>query len=419
MGLVEPLRRLFRDGWLKISGAAVLAEYPEEDQNEFFEKYREEYSPENLEAQEYDPEEDYIRDFEIQKFLLKKSHFQLKSCMKGCADCKTRTHNGENELFKEEEFEDLGDVCLDSECYRSKWYRMIEEVLKERIEASPETENKIYFAYGVPKELYNKGTSVKFEVGGEGLFKIFDLLRDGKYSFTNGETNRKDKVCWKIGEAGDGQITVERVGYKEREKKATASGGTAGVGGKEPDKVDEYGREEIKAIAEYSGTTGEDIVKRFEDAKVNQWDFKREIRELVFEKVSRKKMEMKEEPVPNYFMMFLEMLSDETCLRLDDKMLNAEGKRDREKLLSGKTYEAISESFSEEAQLMFHWLLFELDFGENAVPDLKEIEEDKKRKKKSLFLKYSGMNEEEYRELYLEAAREASHKLLAKPNKKG
>jgi ParB/RepB/Spo0J family partition protein len=397
-GLITALKELFRDGALTISGAVVLAELPEEDQRKFSEQYT---------------SSDTIDSAVISRFVHKVQRFKIKTCMgEECRACGKRTHNTGNELF--EEFAHLRDVCLDGDCYRAKWYELINTALAEQMrEAGLRTDNKIYFrsgfSNGIPELLYKKGDQVAFSAGQETPIR-FEVLRDKDYVFS-GETKKKTGACWQIGEDLEG-LFVTRIGYKRRTPEE-------GDGGNKTDDgtrlVADYGQEEMEYAAAARGMTAVELARELE-SKTTVYDFREKIEKRVYKRVIAERI--REERPRDYLSLFLRYHEHETANAFTNgSFIATEFSAGQQKVFSTLTgKQSLNElSLSDNTQKLFHFLL--LNFLESyEVPTLKEARDaagkGKGKGTDNVFLDYAGLDAEGYQALYLDAAREVADNIV-------
>jgi ParB/RepB/Spo0J family partition protein len=420
--LIEELKGWFRDQILDISGAALLAELPEEDQKKFYEEHEAtfiEVPPEDID------ETCRIGHQTISQFIYKHQRNKIKKCLGDeCQACEKRTHNSSNDLF--EEFSHMDDVCLDGDCYRAKWQKAINLALEEKIaEYGPhKTDKKIYFKSqfngGIPEQLYKRKTHAIFS-NDEGLHVEYEILKEKDWEFT-GETGRKNGACWEIGEMyGEDRIRIRRIGYKEKKKEERASPQSGAGSGQDKDEIKRYGPA-LKAVAMERGTSAEEMAKELQGKRVEGYDFTNKTEELVYERVVARRIEAEKtgaEPPRDYMSMFMRLVNEELY---SGNSFIEENFNDRQKqwysdLVGKKTLKKFSLGLPEEAQMLFHFMMLCIGF-ENDVPglnDLKGIE-----KSPSLFWEYAGMDADEYRALYTQAAKEVVAKELEpKPKKAG
>jgi ParB family chromosome partitioning protein len=403
-GLVDELKGMFRDGRIDMVDVAVLAEFPEEDQKDFFKQYG---------------EKETINKFTAFDFVRKKQRFAVRKSMKKiCDGCRKRTHNEGNELFGEAEH--LDDVCLDGECYRLKWYEMIGKALAKKHRESGITDGKIYFCNGIPELLYKKASKVRFAIGKTDI--EFDVLRDKDYEFKSqfGDSKKKTSCCWKIMENDHSGITVSRVEYKKKqpaekpgEKSRTEDGG----------KVERYGKGVLEAVAadRFPDSTAEELAEKLGESNVSHYNFEALVKDKIFERVVAKRIEDEKtgrEPPRNYFTMFL-LRAEEMAMGDDtfvEKDFSAQQKKWQKDILRGGTLKQIDAGLSEETQMLFHFLLLSVGLYYD-MPDVDDLEMYKTKKYRNDFLDYSGLSVDEYKALYIETAKEAAAEAL-KPKKK-
>jgi ParB/RepB/Spo0J family partition protein len=421
--LAEELKAWFRDGILDISGAAVLAELPEEDQKRFYEQNNVFVSGAFGERDD----KNKIDSHKISQFIYKaQKHSITESMKKTCEGCAKRTHNEDNDLF--EEYSYLTDACLDSDCYRSKWRDMVSAALETQVlqmdEAGLKTDDKIFFRGGVPEELYKKASRVKFNVGKNET--EFEILRDRDYDRT-GDTQRKKDACWLVHTDYTDGIDVRRVGYKARppEKKTDDNRNSVNAGKKnDNDRIKEFGREAVEAVAAERQIPARELVKNLEDKNINSYNFKNRISELVAERVIAKNVqalptEELDGSSRDYLKIFLHRLDYEGYgdYSFSIKGFTKEQKEWLRTLFGNENINQISAGLSQDAQNVLHFLL--LSMGFNGVPDLDEAEKIAKEKNPdNLFWEYAAMSIEEYRALYLDAAKEAAAEMLEPKKKK-
>ncbi|MDR2964193.1 MAG: ParB/RepB/Spo0J family partition protein [Treponema sp.] len=401
MRLTDDLKTAFRDGKMDIEAAAIIAELPEEDQNYFYMeqdnikwKYRDDFG-----------DEDGVHRTsgqEAAEFVQRKQKFKIKKLIKGCADCKKRTHNTNNELF--EDYDHFDDVCLDGDCYRKKWYNAIEKALNEQIktDALP-TDYKIYFASGIPAELYKKASFVEFNG------TKCEVMKPNKYMFTHEETNRKKDACWRIREHGDGQITVERIGYMVKKKEAERGAKSE----KKDDEVSIYCREVLEAVAEKRGVAAAELAKEINGrgfARNNE--IKNNIDTRMTEHITARRIELdKNGATVDYFSLLVRAL-DILCSGWSGK-LDKEQKEMLKKLTGCDELIKVGSVIPAEAVPVFHFVIWNIlrewyDYED--IPALEEL--GKLKPGDNIYFDYSGMSKEEYKAAYMKIAEEATNEAL-------
>jgi len=426
--LIDELKNWFRDGFLNISGAAVLAELPEEDQKAFFEKHEADVQQQYEDIQNGDIDEGYweIDNSLISQFVIKTQRFKIRPCLgDDCQACDKRTHNQNNDLFKE--FENMDDVCLDGECYRAQWHTAINQAIAEKFpEYGSKTDYKILFysniSSGIPEQLYKNATHIEFDLV-EGEKTRFEIIKKKDWVIT-GETTRKKNACYEIGEnySMDGiTLSVKRVGYEEKVKEERPAKGTDGKTVSKKD-IDEYGREALEAAAANRGITAADLVEKLKTKYRNSYNFKNDIGELVYNKTITRRIELEKagvEPQRDYLSMFLRAADEEgySYQTFIEKNFSNERKKMYSDLVGEKNISQISAGLTSETQQLFHFLFLSIGV-EREVPNLDELKDIEK--KENVYWEYAGIDKDEYKALYLEAAKEVVAETLdPKPKKNG
>ncbi|MDR0487002.1 MAG: ParB/RepB/Spo0J family partition protein [Treponema sp.] len=419
--LIEELKGWFRDRFLNISGAAILAELPEEDQRAFFEEHKEECE------HTYDPEEDddvgpdyyEIDNSKIIQFVFKRQRFKVRNRLgEECQACEKRTHNSGNELF--EEYDHLDDVCLDGDCYRKKWHEVIQQALTAKIaENGPATDMKILFSSNVSdcilKHIYKKATHIEI-AGGH-----FEVLREKNWEFT-GATDRKKGACWEIRAqygTGDVYILIQRIGYKEKkaEEKTAAS-----AKGKSGDNylASYFGKDASVAFAAERGMTPAQLGQMLEDKKQRFNFTSDDIGNMVLKRLVANHIEREqtgEEPPRNYFDMYMRFIDKDFC-----KLRGKEEKELFQKLTGKNSMKDIS--IPDELQGLFHFLLVydESDFGQTlgcSVPNINNDITSNLDNCEKIFMEYADLDNDAYHELWLQCARELLNEILKPKEKPG
>jgi len=420
--LIDELKTGFRDGILNITGAAVLAELPEEDQKKFYEKHKNKF--------EYNKEEYAgivtvnfcIPEGNVQSFIYESQKFKINSCLGNeCKTCEKRTHNENNDLLEFGDDVDYVDVCFDSECYRAKYQEALSKVMEKTFD--PKMECNIHFNGKISEQLYKRATHVELDLKGEKV--RFEVFNEKKYEFT-GETTRKKNVCYTINEIykGDGtnnkQIHISVVGYKEKVQITKGGNAKSKKGDPVKELINNYGKEVVESLAvERSIPVNEMAMKLQGKYKASQWDnkFKTEVGENIKKRIINKNIEQEKsgEITQNYMLMFLQRLEDEAIGNVNTFEVERFSKEQKQWLqdlfgnMQIETYE-----LSPGTQKFFHFLLLTIDIDD--VPELDELKDVEK--KGNVFFKYANMTKEEYKALYLEVAKEVVDKALPKEKAK-
>jgi hypothetical protein len=126
---------------------------------------------------------------------------------KKCGTCDKRTNHTDESLFPEER--GLKDVCFDDDCYAKKWTALLEKMLKKEVAKKPGDETAIILE-GVPK--FYKGTTITLNKT-EYQIKKYDYYKnDAK------EDDPDSFLVWKFTLLWNSEIKLERLWYKEAEK---------------------------------------------------------------------------------------------------------------------------------------------------------------------------------------------------------
>jgi len=425
--LVDELKGMFRDGKLDISGAAVLAELPEDDQKEFYNLKNSKAGPEDEDDEPDEDEEFEIDNHEICNFVFKKQKNIITESMKGfCEGCKKRTHNEENALFKE--YAAMQDVCLDGDCYRVKQLAMINTAFTaaavQMNEAGLKTDDRVFFEGGAPERIYKSATKARFEIDKKPV--EFEVLRAKDYDRT-GETNRKKDACWLIKTDGLGNIKIERIGYKERPpKEKQAEKGIEPKGRKDiKPLIDIYGgREVLNAVAEGIQIQSiEETVKKL-DETLTASELEDGISHLVFERIVDKRINEEgsgKVPPGEYLEILMESMDEELYFgdaSLIEKKFTAKQKEWFNGLFGNRTIKKIEVGLEDDAQKILHFLLLTLHYT-SEIPTLDEAKKYSEKKGESDPLwKYINMSYEEYKAMYLQAAKDVAAEALKPKGKK-
>jgi ParB/RepB/Spo0J family partition protein len=361
-GLAAGAREMFREGRLDIQGAVLLSGLAEDDQEAFCKKY------EGKEAAVWQAQDYIVR---TQRCLL--YPFLLAD---GCESCEERTRNGDGSLFEEDYRFD--DVCLNPDCYKEQWHRLLRWALRETERGDPGGREirRIAFDMSIPKHLYEHTGEVEFDG------KRYEVLNPQRYILDSGETKRKKNVYWRV--ARDrGSIRVTRCGYETREaQKKSAAKQTA------RQLAAGYGKELLGALGAEWQEAPEAIAGDLKSRGMNQYDFR-----ACMEKRIRRRVEERNLAHPgsrNYAGMYLR---------------HAWGASEEglEKYTGFKSFEDIP--LEGKVQGLFHFLISLVRSFEFRPPTFDSLAAADPAYRETLFWEYAGMDEAGYRALYLEEAR--------------
>ncbi|MDR0472340.1 MAG: ParB/RepB/Spo0J family partition protein [Treponema sp.] len=116
LDLSEDIKTLFRNGFLSLHSAAMLTSLSDDAQKTFYKQFKDCWEVKRGEE---------IQDRQITNFISSLGHDHLYGFLKDkqCAECKTRTYFDDKTLFPE--LDDIGDSCLNHECYKERWIRFL------------------------------------------------------------------------------------------------------------------------------------------------------------------------------------------------------------------------------------------------------------------------------------------------------
>jgi len=195
--LSDGVKTMFRDGKINLSGAALIASLPRDDQEKFLKKYGDKK----------------VDKWEINNFLGTVQRLKIKHIADSeCAKCKKRTYISSPGLF--EDYSGLEDVCFDAECYAGKWKDLIAKLIAGQ---SGKTENTIIINRGVPEFLPKKTKVVTI-----GDIE-YSILPQSGYSWNETKKKSAANTAWLISlewhqSSGSYDVSADRVEYKVYEK---------------------------------------------------------------------------------------------------------------------------------------------------------------------------------------------------------
>ena len=371
--LIDGIKTMFRDGKINLSGAALIASLPEEDQEKFFKKHGEKN----------------VDNWEVKNFLGSVRRSPLQHILdKECGKCKKRTHNTTPGLF--DDFHSLEDVCFDGDCYAKKWQSLIAGLIAEQ---SGETGKNIIFGNGIPQFYSKKATSVT--IGGE----EHTLLSANKYAWK--VTNKKGKAntAWLVSlvwSSGSYKLKASRVSYEELKRQSYNSYSTPldPVKTFMVDQLPNLTQEEQKAVAEK-------VEKKFQSS----WQFKNGIKEALLDTIIEKMLQEKSKE--NLAAMYISEKRggeddegnwhefDPDYQSLFDKIFGSSGITKLSDIQSNPMLEKV---------FMF---LIATGLRTNDLPDLDDDDEEWAQTEQSLFWKFAQIDKELYLQLYREILDEA------------
>jgi ParB/RepB/Spo0J family partition protein len=118
VNLIEPLKAMFREGTMDLSSAAMIAVLKSDLQQQFYEEVKDTGN---------------VWGGAAHRFISKVQNRPIRF-FDTCGKCKKRTHCTDPDLFPE--YNHLDDVCLDDDCYRNTWIRLLGREIKKAEEAT-------------------------------------------------------------------------------------------------------------------------------------------------------------------------------------------------------------------------------------------------------------------------------------------
>jgi ParB/RepB/Spo0J family partition protein len=255
--LREELKGMFREGKIALSGAALLASLPAEDQTKFAKKYADKF----------------IREWDISEFIRQTQHCVIAWIAdKQCEKCKNRTNNTEPGLF--EDFNGLKDVCFDQECYAGKWKKLIESLISK--EDILRTENNIILDREIPNFLPKKTETVAI---GEVEYK---LLPRQKYNVRETSKKAKKDTAWLVTVSYPSrEIKVKRVEYEVYERPDYSYRSPPS------DPVKDY---LIDHVSDVAVEDQKEVAEKVKEKYRNSWEFSNRVKESLLNTIVSKRI---------------------------------------------------------------------------------------------------------------------------------
>jgi ParB/RepB/Spo0J family partition protein len=373
MDLSDELGGMFREGKIKLSGAALLASLPAGDQAKFFKKYESRSS---------------VSNWDISDFIHQAQRYVIAWIADTeCEKCKKRTHNADPGLF--EEFSGLKDVCFDQNCYAEKWKKLIESFIAKE-ETILRTENNIILDKNIPNFFPKKTESL---VVGEVEYK---LLSHQKHTWHKTSKKANKNTAWLVTtpDAFDAfAVNIQRVEYGAFERPTYGSYSAPSDPVKDflIDQVADVAIEDQKAVAER--------VKAKYERPLNLIN---EVRSAILRAVILRRLEM--ENRENMAAIYLEdKYSGQDDNTGEHKEFDDDFDRDVFTIIFGPAgITHISDIPKESLIERLFLFLAATSFRINDIPDLDKSDEKWKEIEESLFWKFAQMTREEYIAMYRE-----------------
>jgi hypothetical protein len=371
--LHDGLKAMFREGRLKLSGAALLASLPAESQAKFAKKHADKS----------------INHWDISNFIHQTQRSVIARIADGrCEKCGSRTRNAEPGLF--EDFNGLEDVCFDQDCYAGKWKKLIEGLVAKEKEGGSQAENNVILGGNIPEFLPRKTESVV--LGGV----EYKLLSRQKHTWKEASKKAAKGTAWLVDAPYDStDVKVRRVAYKAYER--------PDCGGSAPsDPMKEYMADQLPEIEE------EDLkaaAEKVEGKYRSVWNLAFTVREALLDAIIARRL--KEESRANLAAEYL-------IARRGGE--GAQGERREIDPERAETFAAIfghdgvaKPSDIPAEPLIQKVFLFLIATGANPgdLPDLNDSESEWAEAEASLFWKFAQMERSEYVAMYKNSLAEA------------
>ena len=373
--LVSGVKTMFRDGKINLSGAALIASLPEDDQEKFLKKYGDKKADK----------------WEITNFLGTVLKLKIKHIADNkCAKCKKRTYNSTPGLF--EDYSGLEDVCFDQECYAAKWKNLIGKLIAAQ---DAKTDSKIILNRGIPDFIPKKSKAVM--IGDT----EYTLLSQSDYSWNETKKKSTANTAWLISHewfqsSGSYDVKAVRVEYKACEKQTYSRASSSEP--KDPvhtfyiDLLPGIPDDEKKAVAE-----------KMQKKHEYPYGFFREVNETLIETIIDKRIteDDKESMVALYLMSELG--------GNDNKGNWHEIDPDYQELFD-KSFEKGFSFLQLPVEPMIEKafrLLIAISVKTNDLPELRDTDDDWKQHETTLFWRFAQITREEYIELHKRILTEA------------
>lgn len=384
--LLDGIKSMFRDGKINLSGAALIASLPEEDQEKFLKKFA---------------DKNNIGTWEITNFISSVQRFKIKHIAdKKCEKCKTRTFISTPGLF--EDFNGLEDVCFNQECYAEKWKALIGKLIaKEEKENKLKTENSIILNRGIPNFLPAKTKAMTI---GE---IEYTLIPQNSHSWNKTKKKASANTAWLVSldwsmTSGSYDVTVERVDYKAAQK-VSYSGSSSSKEQSDPikkfyiDLLPDILPEEKKEVAEKMN-------KKYEYAYRFFSDVEKGLIEMILDK------RLNSDDKENTAALYIQCECEGEGLEIDPDY------QPLFDMVLGKGFQPKDIQEYPYFQKLFRVLLA-IKVGNEDLPSLRATDEDWKETEKTIFWRFVQITREEYTEYYTKLLTEAIRMEVSKPDK--
>jgi len=383
--LIDSVKVMFRDGKINLSGAALIASLPEEDQGKFVKKYGDKT----------------VDKWELCNFMRAIQKMVIRHVIDDqCRGCKKRTYNTVPGLF--DEYSSLEDVCFNSECYAQKWHALIGRLIAEQ---AGETENYIILNRGLPEFIPRKSKTMKI---GE---KEYSLLPHNSYSWKETNKKSKAKTAWVVSldwhmSSGAYDVKVSRVTYEKSERQSYSSSYT-------PTPVDPIKKFMIDLLPEIKPEEQKSIADMMEKKHPYPWNFFSDIRETLLAMIVSKRL--KEESKENVAAVYMMSKFSGNDKEGNWHEIDPEYQGLFETIF-GKGFSLDKIPRDPMIEKIFKFIIA-LSIDNRNMPELNDSEDKWARSEESLFWKFAQITKEEYCGMYRELLTTAIREEIGKGDK--
>ena len=380
--LIDGVKTMFRDGKINLSGAALIASLPEEDQAKFLKKHGEKK----------------VDKWEVTSFIGSVQRLKIKHIAdKKCANCKNRTFISAPGLF--EDYTGLEDVCFDTECYAGKWKNLIGKLIaKEAEEQTGKTDNKIILNRGIP-DFIPKKTKVLTIDDVE-----YSLLSQSEFSWKETKKKSAANTAWLVSlewfQSSDSyDVKVMRIEYTAAQRVSYAR---ASSDAEQKDPVKTF---YIDLLPDILPEEKKEVAEKMQKKHQYPWSFFRDINTGIMEIIIEKRLH--EEDKRNMAALYLE----NECGGTDSEGKYCEIDPDYQALFDmvfafDKPFDIARMPAEPFYEKLFR-ILIAISVKTDDLPGLRDTDADWKATENTLFWQFAQITREEYIALYTKILTEA------------
>jgi hypothetical protein len=372
---------MFREGKINLSGAALLASLPAEDQDKFSRKFE---------------KREKVGAWEISNFIHQVQHCAIALIAdKQCEKCKNRTRNSEPGLF--EGYGGIEDVCFDQDCYAGKWKKLIEGLIAK--EDSRKTENNIILSGEIPRFLPGKTETITL---GETEYKI---ISHQKYTWTEAAGKAKKDTAWRVTAPCNSGVKVQRVVCR-------AFNRTDYYDSEPSDPVKKYLIDQVPDIAAEDRKAA---AEKVEEEYRNPWRFIVGVKENLLDAVIAKRI--KEENRVNLAAEYLKANRSGEDEGGGVQEIDPEYAGIFETIFGPDGIAAFSDIPAEPVIQKVFLFIIATSLRQNDMPELNDGDGQWAEAEKSLFWKFAQLERDEYIRMYREVISEAVKAAVSEPGR--